>query len=40
MQLTGNAILITGGTAHRARALRWAEKNGEYERLFSARNER
>jgi uncharacterized oxidoreductase len=41
MQMLGDPIPANGEiVAHRAQALRWAEKNGEYEPLFAARNER
>jgi uncharacterized oxidoreductase len=39
MQMLGEPISESGEIlADRAKALRWAEKNGEYEQLFSARN--
>jgi uncharacterized oxidoreductase len=41
MQMLGDPIPANGEIlAHRAKALRWAEKNGEYEQMFAARNER
>jgi uncharacterized oxidoreductase len=41
MQMLGDPAPTNGELlAHRARALRWAEKNGDYEQIFAARNER
>jgi uncharacterized oxidoreductase len=41
MQMLGDPIPANGEIlAHRAKVLRWAEKNGEYEQIFAARNER
>ena len=41
VQMLGDPIPANGEIlAHRAKALRWAEKNGEYEQMFAARNER
>jgi uncharacterized oxidoreductase len=41
MQMLGAPIPVNGEIlAHRVKALRRAEKNGEYEQLFAARNER
>jgi uncharacterized oxidoreductase len=41
MQMLGDPIPANGEIlAHRAKALRWAEKNGEYEQLFATRSER
>jgi uncharacterized oxidoreductase len=41
MQMLGDPIPANGEiVAHRAKALRWAEKKGEYEQIFAARNER
>ena len=41
VRMLGDPIPANGEIlAHRARALRWAEKNGEYEQMFVARNER
>jgi uncharacterized oxidoreductase len=40
VQTLGDPIPANGEIlAHRAKAFRWAEKNGEYERMFAARNE-
>ena len=39
MQMLGEPTPPNGEIlAQRAKALRWAEKTGEYEKLFSARN--
>jgi len=39
MQMLGEPTPLSGEIlAQRAKALRWAEKNGEYEQLFTARN--
>jgi uncharacterized oxidoreductase len=41
IQMLGDPIPKSGEiVAHRAEALRWAEKNGVYEQMFAARNER
>jgi uncharacterized oxidoreductase len=40
MQMLGDPIPANGEIlAHRAEALRWAERNGNYDHLFAARNE-
>ena len=39
VQMLGDPIPANGEIlAHRAKALRWAEKNSEYEQMFAARN--
>ncbi len=41
MRMLGDPIPANGEIlAHRAKALRWAERNGDYEQIFAARNER
>jgi uncharacterized oxidoreductase len=41
MQMLGEPIPTSGEiVSHRAEALRWAEKNGEYQQMFTARNQR
>lgn len=41
MQMLSDPIPASGElVARRAMALRWAEKNGDYELMFTARNER
>jgi uncharacterized oxidoreductase len=41
MQMLGDPVPEGGEiVARRAKALRWAEKKGEYEQLFAARNGR
>ena len=41
MQILGGPIPANGEIlVQRSKALRWAEKNGEYEQIFAARNER